>query len=153
MCWCVLAIIADCGIFFFKQKTAYEMRISDWSSDVCSSDLEVERCALRERTECKRHLIYIDAYRWTGAQGVIIEANAAQSVERRTVLTFGKGETRSDLRQIACIAHARRSKLLACCCRNRQAHVVNPLRPLLRRHADIATPLNGCLGSDRDGLL
>src|SRR3546814_9603399 len=29
----------DCYIFFFKQKTAYEMRISDWSSDVCSSDL------------------------------------------------------------------------------------------------------------------
>src|SRR3546814_1308339 len=28
--------------FFFKQKTAYEMRISDWSSDVCSSDLEVK---------------------------------------------------------------------------------------------------------------
>src|SRR3546814_6491276 len=28
--------------FFFKQKTAYEMRISDWSSDVCSSDLVVE---------------------------------------------------------------------------------------------------------------
>src|SRR3546814_1778688 len=27
--------------FFFKQKTAYEMRISDWSSDVCSSDLQV----------------------------------------------------------------------------------------------------------------
>src|SRR3546814_11183778 len=27
------------AIFFFKQKTAYEMRISDWSSDVCSSDL------------------------------------------------------------------------------------------------------------------
>src|SRR3546814_2772644 len=26
-------------LFFFKQKTAYEMRISDWSSDVCSSDL------------------------------------------------------------------------------------------------------------------
>src|SRR3546814_12988883 len=31
--WCVLFL------FFFKQKTAYEMRISDWSSDVCSSDL------------------------------------------------------------------------------------------------------------------
>src|SRR3546814_2977992 len=31
MCWH--------GVFFFKQKTAYEMRISDWSSDVCSSDL------------------------------------------------------------------------------------------------------------------
>src|SRR3546814_3676696 len=30
-------------VFFFKQKTAYEMRISDWSSDVCSSDLIGER--------------------------------------------------------------------------------------------------------------
>src|SRR3546814_7709306 len=29
--------------FFFKQKTAYEMRISDWSSDVCSSDLRASR--------------------------------------------------------------------------------------------------------------
>src|SRR3546814_9714490 len=29
--------------FFFKQKTAYEMRISDWSSDVCSSDLSARR--------------------------------------------------------------------------------------------------------------
>src|SRR3546814_1047688 len=28
-----------CDVVFFKQKTAYEMRISDWSSDVCSSDL------------------------------------------------------------------------------------------------------------------
>src|SRR3546814_914665 len=34
-CWCVVM----CVCFFFKQKTAYEMRISDWSSDVCSSDL------------------------------------------------------------------------------------------------------------------
>src|SRR3546814_17267508 len=30
------------SFFFFKQKTAYEMRISDWSSDVCSSDLGVK---------------------------------------------------------------------------------------------------------------
>src|SRR3546814_4378780 len=30
-----------CMFFCFKQKTAYEMRISDWSSDVCSSDLQV----------------------------------------------------------------------------------------------------------------
>src|SRR3546814_7901364 len=36
-CVCVLC---ECMMFFFfKQKTAYEMRISDWSSDVCSSDL------------------------------------------------------------------------------------------------------------------
>src|SRR3546814_7941276 len=31
--------------FFFKQKTAYEMRISDWSSDVCSSDLTIAKLA------------------------------------------------------------------------------------------------------------
>src|SRR3546814_7653257 len=36
-------------VFFFKQKTAYEMRISDWSSDVCSSDLalsSISRCCV-----------------------------------------------------------------------------------------------------------
>src|SRR3546814_4963668 len=32
-------LMIDLVFFFFKQKTAYEMRISDWSSDVCSSDL------------------------------------------------------------------------------------------------------------------
>src|SRR3546814_10111225 len=33
--WLIILLV----FFFFKQKTAYEMRISDWSSDVCSSDL------------------------------------------------------------------------------------------------------------------
>src|SRR3546814_241417 len=37
--------------FFFKQKTAYEMRISDWSSDVCSSDLYPEQPDGRHRSE------------------------------------------------------------------------------------------------------
>src|SRR3546814_19720539 len=37
---CVTGLfISRLYVFFFKQKTAYEMRISDWSSDVCSSDL------------------------------------------------------------------------------------------------------------------
>src|SRR3546814_3407224 len=37
-------------VFFFKQKTAYEMRISDWSSDVCSSDLpRIDRRTTAER--------------------------------------------------------------------------------------------------------
>src|SRR3546814_3877832 len=36
---CLLFIVICYMFFFFKQKTAYEMRISDWSSDVCSSDL------------------------------------------------------------------------------------------------------------------
>src|SRR3546814_6635266 len=34
LCMCIVSCVV-----FFKQKTAYEMRISDWSSDVCSSDL------------------------------------------------------------------------------------------------------------------
>src|SRR3546814_1092795 len=41
----VRSLVSDVFVFsffFFKQKTAYEMRISDWSSDVCSSDLHVE---------------------------------------------------------------------------------------------------------------
>src|SRR3546814_9780893 len=47
LCCYVLCMISFCFVFivcsfffFFKQKTAYEMRISDWSSDVCSSDLD-----------------------------------------------------------------------------------------------------------------
>src|SRR3546814_14403654 len=36
---CDVMSVFMCFFFFFKQKTAYEMRISDWSSDVCSSDL------------------------------------------------------------------------------------------------------------------
>src|SRR3546814_10756678 len=54
MCWC--------DLFFFKQKTAYEMRISDWSSDVCSSDLfrfsamgDVAMSAAVLRELCQRH--------------------------------------------------------------------------------------------------
>src|SRR3546814_1136636 len=39
--WRSISVFDMCSLFFFfvKQKTAYEMRISDWSSDVCSSDL------------------------------------------------------------------------------------------------------------------
>src|SRR3546814_14169928 len=39
--WCCVSYV----FFFFKQKTAYEMRISDWSSDVCSSDLDAVEIA------------------------------------------------------------------------------------------------------------
>src|SRR3546814_8629624 len=42
--FCCSHHLVDCVfLFFFKQKTAYEMRISDWSSDVCSSDLNDEQ--------------------------------------------------------------------------------------------------------------
>src|SRR3546814_17889219 len=42
-------------LFFFKQKTAYEMRISDWSSDVCSSDLREPLSAALNATYCLFH--------------------------------------------------------------------------------------------------
>src|SRR3546814_3087835 len=43
--------------FFFKQKTAYEMRISDWSSDVCSSDLKGDgRARFRKAVVCRQWL-------------------------------------------------------------------------------------------------
>src|SRR3546814_10640730 len=39
----IVVVCACICVFFFKQKTAYELRISDWSSDVCSSDLGAPR--------------------------------------------------------------------------------------------------------------
>src|SRR3546814_14930083 len=48
MCWdCVVDVYVSYFVFFFKQKTAYELRISDWSSDVCSSDLDVRHHPVR----------------------------------------------------------------------------------------------------------
>src|SRR3546814_5001315 len=44
-------------MFFFKQKTAYEMRISDWSSDVCSSDLLCEVAAGARRFPVQAFLL------------------------------------------------------------------------------------------------
>src|SRR3546814_5258479 len=58
-------------VFFFKQKTAYDMRISDWSSDVCSSDLvwQMDRqlfdllYALRRRMDSQQPFELISGYR------------------------------------------------------------------------------------------
>src|SRR3546814_12271077 len=53
-------------LFFFKQKTAYEMRISDWSSDVCSSDL---RCRVPAVAALPRSADLRAAEAWLGAFG------------------------------------------------------------------------------------
>src|SRR3546814_4545244 len=45
--------------FFFKQKTAYEMRISDWSSDVCSSDLGIVVVLRRNKPKDRRGKIML----------------------------------------------------------------------------------------------
>src|SRR3546814_4365303 len=52
--------------FFFKQKTAYEMRISDWSSDVCSSDLQ--QAAHQDQRHDDRGSLVIDVVRLGGQQ-------------------------------------------------------------------------------------
>src|SRR3546814_5562700 len=49
-------------VFFFKQKTAYEMRISDWSSDVCSSDLFFH--SYRSATEKDRDFVWDTEPTW-----------------------------------------------------------------------------------------
>src|SRR3546814_7332247 len=51
MFYIVRLLCLSCVFFFFKQKTAYEMRISDWSSDVCSSDLRQGGRVLQRRAE------------------------------------------------------------------------------------------------------
>src|SRR3546814_9122602 len=49
-------------VFFFKQKTAYEMRISDWSSDVCSSDLldpAIDRRMVDRNAAFRQHFLKV----------------------------------------------------------------------------------------------
>src|SRR3546814_10285262 len=50
---CSSCLVSQLGwmLFFFKQKTAYELRISDWSSDVCSSDLAIQHRCLTDHLQ------------------------------------------------------------------------------------------------------
>src|SRR3546814_3495325 len=62
-------LLVECSIlifFFFKQKTAYEMRISDWSSDVCSSDLVLGVDAAFDGVAAKLDLVLRHAQRFAG---------------------------------------------------------------------------------------
>src|SRR3546814_1682278 len=49
--------VLDAIVFFFKHKTAYELRISDWSSDVCSSDLILRHLGFRRMTQTDRRAL------------------------------------------------------------------------------------------------
>src|SRR3546814_9448394 len=69
--------------FFFKQKTAYEMRISDWSSDVCSSDLPYYRFL------CKRPLSSDEFYPTFNRPNVeLVDVSDTKGVERLTEKGF-----------------------------------------------------------------
>src|SRR3546814_1638039 len=70
------------AIFFFKQKTAYEMRISDWSSDVCSSDLR-RRPAVPRRMPKTRKLISAPRSRMKpGRHSLKLDRNDGSAVKR-----------------------------------------------------------------------
>src|SRR3546814_14677239 len=71
-------------VFFFKQKTAYEMRISDWSSDVCSSDL-------------------IAAIGWKGDDITRFRLPAPTASEtERAILRHLPGATRAEIGRASC---------------------------------------------------
>src|SRR3546814_3473538 len=93
MCSCFYFVLVRVYFFFFKQKTAYEMRISDWSSDVCSSDLDDPRVRGGARDDDLRavlerrvaHLVEVDALVARGdAVGDEVVELAAR-VDRRAV--------------------------------------------------------------------
>src|SRR3546814_2362069 len=66
--------------FFFKQKTAYEMRISDWSSDVCSSDLDLldGKRAEIQRIEGRAQFVLDDEKARTAVGKDVLELHAAR---------------------------------------------------------------------------
>src|SRR3546814_5151423 len=89
--------------FFFKQKTAYEMRISDWSSDVCSSDLQaLSRKILRvardvffadgfgrstaERIAAKAGISKRTLYARYGSKKLLFEAVILREIDRKSVV-------------------------------------------------------------------
>src|SRR3546814_13127027 len=70
--------------FFFKQKTAYEMRISDWSSDVCSSDLK--KADATAAAEAERQAARIAAQeKITQARAAAAAVEAAQRREQQAI--------------------------------------------------------------------
>src|SRR3546814_3849091 len=101
MCWSVsssFVLMCELVFFFFKQKTAYEMRISDWSSDVCSSDLSAAALAFGASLRGWR----IDTYRTRQAekakptlkQITLVSSDAGAAWERRSAVAAGVAFTR-----------------------------------------------------------
>src|SRR3546814_3117873 len=64
--------------FFFKQKTAYEMRISDWSSDVCSSDLSSRHAMFSVSSSLPAH---------AGAASNIVSETKPHTLDQLTVIS------------------------------------------------------------------
>src|SRR3546814_18665474 len=81
-------MIVFCVFCFFKQKTAYEMRISDWSSDVCSSDLvrgDNASSLLGQVMEGKAILAFAQAEAGASLETVSVSTRATPRSEERRV--------------------------------------------------------------------
>src|SRR3546814_8455848 len=75
--------------FFFKQKTAYEMRIRDWSSDVCSSDLVADARISHLARQISDHRVRADAQRLGQ-----LALDALQRRRKNELVHVGGGQTR-----------------------------------------------------------
>src|SRR3546814_3642788 len=89
--------------FFFKQKTAYEMRISDWSSDVCSSDLGMPA------TLQKRELMRIASQLSDQIGKPFVEAKHGETIHGNLVRTIEMASGRSEERRVGkeCVSTCR----------------------------------------------
>src|SRR3546814_9761438 len=95
--------------FFFKQKTAYEVRISDWSSDVCSSDLGCQILADLGADVIKVEPPQGEPWRLQG-QFVPLESKVFQSLNRgKRSLAIDVGDPRSEERRVGteCVSECR----------------------------------------------
>src|SRR3546814_3121744 len=85
-------------LFFFKQKTAYEMRISDWSSDVCSSDLASSVSAAGGAPDFARAA----KTSRSGLSIIALPATAARGTASRIVGQMGNQIGRASCRERVC---------------------------------------------------
>src|SRR3546814_1475895 len=92
--FCLLYIVCVV-VLFFKQKTAYEMRISDWSSDVCSSDLFQLRPLMRVARVLDGKLVQAEAPLQALQQGIVRLVQAdPQELPRPSFEEIGRASCR-----------------------------------------------------------
>src|SRR3546814_4724956 len=94
-CFVDLVFLSFC---FFKQKTAYEMRISDWSSDVCSSDLQAEDDSLfgfiARVDEKDRETVFDNEDCWQKALPALGITYPIDNVRKRVTTEIGRASCR-----------------------------------------------------------
>src|SRR3546814_6566164 len=82
--WLCAMLLCWLAVFLFKQKTAYEVRISDWSSDVCSSDLTLSGDEMVSALEA----VHVDIA--VGAYPSLVAGIKTQRLYQEEYLCFGK---------------------------------------------------------------